>query len=100
MLLSLTVGTIGYSQKKGCTNPDAKNYDSDPKKSNNSCKYESSVVFLYMQSVSAGLINNGITSLAFYVDEKFIGSSSASVYFNGIPECNTSNVIKYTADLG
>lgn len=100
MLLSFTVGTVGCSKKEGCTDPESKNYDPDAKKSNNSCKYEGSVVFWYKQSVSEGLIDDDITSLAFYIDGKLIGSSSASVYFNSIPECNTSNAVKYTADLG
>lgn len=99
LLTSLVIGT-SCSKKEGCTDPDAKNYDPDAKKSNNSCKYEGSIVFWYKQNVSQSLLSDGVTSLAFYVNGSLIGSYSSSVYFTSAPDCNTANAVKYTMDLG
>lgn len=100
LVISSVMILSGCSKKEGCTDPDAKNYDPDAKKSTNSCQYEGSIVFWYKQTVSEELLLDDITSLAYYVDGKLIGSSSSSVFFNSVPDCNTSNVVKYTADLG
>lgn len=99
LFVASLVFTTGCS-RKGCTDPDSKNYDPDAKKDDNSCKYEGSIVFWFKQSTSQALLFRGITSLSYYVDGKLIGSSSSSVYFNSVPDCNTTNVVKYTLDLG
>jgi len=86
--------------KEGCTDPNSLNYDPDAKKSDGSCKFESKITFWYGQTTAGNLVSDGVTSLTYYVDNNLVGSSAASVYYTGAPECGQSSTIGVTKDLG
>jgi hypothetical protein len=88
--------------KEGCTDSNATNYCSDCKKDDGSCTYKATIQFWYNQTTANNLINDTppSTSLTYYVDGTIIGSSAASVYYTGDPNCTQNGVIRITKDLG
>ena len=91
---------ISSCAKKGCTNPNATNFDSSAKSDDGSCTYKGKIVFWYDQTTSNSLVTGGSTSLTYYVDGAVVGSSAATVYFTGAPTCGQSASITVEKDLG
>lgn len=87
-------------KKEGCTDSDADNYSAEAKKEDNSCTYSSNRVMWYGEDAANFLVNDGATSLTFYVDGEIVGSSAADVFFTSAPDCGTNGSITVTADLG
>jgi hypothetical protein len=85
---------------KGCTDKDSKNYDATAEEDDASCKYEGSIVFWYNSATADSLIDDGATALTYYVDGVVVGSSAASVYWTGAPDCDQSGTVSITKDLG
>lgn len=85
---------------KGCMDKDSKNYNSAAQEDNGSCAYEGSIVFWYNQANSVFLVNDGATSLTYYVNGAVVGSSAASVYWTGAPNCDQSGSVTVKKDLG
>ena len=86
--------------EQGCTDPDSENYSPTADIDNGSCTYEGGVVFWYDEATSAELLNYGITALTYYVDGELIGSSAASVYWTGAPECGQNGSVGVDKFLG
>ena len=98
-VLTLAVLTFGSCKKEGCTDVDATNYNASAKKDDNSCNYEGSVVLWYGPEASQYFLNDDAVTLTFYVDNKIVGSSAASVYWTGKPSCGDNGSITITKDL-
>lgn len=88
------------SKVKGCTDPDSINFDELAEKNDGSCEYESDAVIWYNKATSEGLIKDGATALTFYIDGEVVGSSAASVYWTGEPDCGDNGTISVTEYLG
>lgn len=93
-----SVFTFSSCGKKGCVDVDAKNYCDECKKEDGSCTYEGKIVFWNNQSTSTFLVGDGAVTLTYYVDGSLVGSSAASVYWSGAPNCGQS--VSVTKDLG
>ena len=97
--LGMTLTLASCTQKEGCTDSNAENYDRDAEK-DCCCKYKGSVVFWYDQATSNKLITDGKTSLSFYVDDKLVGGHATNVYWTTGPECGTALSMTVDRDLG
>lgn len=95
-----TVFTTSCSTEKGCTDPDSKNYSETAEKDDGSCNYEGGAVFWYNETTSQGLVNDGATSLTYYVDGKIVGSSASNVFWTGAPDCGQNGSVSVDKDLG
>jgi len=98
-LLLLGASAFYSCKREGCTDPDSTVYDSKAKKDNGSCVYEGSHVFWYGKATADSLLANGYTSLSYYVDGTLVGSTAASVYFTGKPDCGANSSITVKKDL-
>lgn len=98
----LIIGTTIFTScgKKGCTDPDAENYCENCKKEDNTCTFKGQIVFWYNQATADSLLNDGATALTYYVDGAVAGSSAASVYWTGAPNCDQSGSVTVSKDLG
>lgn len=104
-LALLAMGTMSVvftscSKVQGCMDADADNYDALAEEDDNSCVYSGSVVFWYGESAAEFLINDGATALTYYVDGQIVGSTSASVFWTGAPDCGQDASLTVTKDLG
>jgi len=100
--IAVTMFSPGCTKPKGCTDADAKNYDSSAKTDDGNCTYEGKVIFWYGESTSVALLNDRVNSLTYYVDGVIAGSTAASVYWIGAsaPTCGQEGLVTHTKDLG
>jgi len=99
-LLVLGTTVMTSCKKEGCTDPDSTTYNADAKKDDGTCNFQGEVVFWYGQDASDFLVNDGATTLTFYVDGEIVGSTAASVYWTASPTCGSNASITVTKNLG
>lgn len=87
-------------KKPGCTDPDAENFCDDCKDDNTSCQFTGEIVFWNNQATSNFLVNDDAISLTYTIDGAVVGSSAASVYWTGAPECGQTGSVTVSKDLG
>lgn len=100
LLFGLVALSFSSCKKEGCTDTYAINYCDECKKDDGTCEYEGEIVFWYDQATSQFLLNDGATSLTFYVDGQVVGSSACNVYWTGSPSCGANGSITVTKKLG
>ncbi len=101
LISAFVIFNSGCSKKEGCTDVDATNYDTEADKScSGCCTYKGTVVIWYGQATANNLVNDGSTSLTYYVDNQVVGSSSANIYFTSSPDCGQNGSITVEKDLG
>jgi len=102
LLTTATMLSPSCTKPKGCTDPDAKNYDTSAGKDDGSCTYEGKVIFWYGESTSIALLNDRVNSLTYHIDGIIVGSTAASVYWLGStgPECGQEGLVTHTKNLG
>lgn len=98
-LFCALVFTTTGCKKKGCTDTDAENY-CEKCKDDGSCQFKGQIVFWYNKATADSLLADGATALTYYVDGAVAGSSAASVYWTGAPNCDQSGSVTVTKDLG
>ena len=66
-----------------------------------SCKKDTSgkVTFWYGEAVSLDAALSSTTSFTFYLNNEIIGSSAASIYSVGKPECGNGGAVSKNVDL-
>lgn len=99
-LLVLGTTVMTSCKKEGCTDPDSTTYNADAKKDDGTCNFQGEVVFWYGQTESNLLVNDGATTLTFYVDGEIVGSTATSVYWTASPTCGSNASITVTKNLG
>ncbi len=88
-------------KKKGCTDPQSKNYCSDCEESDGSCQFEGKLVFWWNEEFTDSCAANGINSIRIYVNNNDKGTVQvASLFFTANPGCGASNTITVTEDFG
>ncbi len=98
-LFALIVISVGC-KKEGCTDPISINYNAEAETDDGSCTYSGSKTFWYRESTSINLINNGATTLTYYVDGVEVGASPTNVSWGANPGCDASIAVSVTKNLG
>lgn len=99
LILTLILSIQSCSKKVGCSDPNAENYNADAKKDCNCCEYKGNLVFWQGKTSADDFATLGVKTLFYYVDEQLVGSSSATQYWNGAPNCGQNGTITVTKDL-
>jgi hypothetical protein len=97
--IALALGVFSCA-KPGCTDPSATNYNSAAKKNDGSCTYQTKLIFWQNQSAAQSWAPLGVTSLKYYVNGNYVGSSIATEYYASLPSCAANGQASYTIDLG
>lgn len=94
LLFSLALITLNSCETtpiEGCTDPNAINYNYKADINNNSCDFNSDIIFYLDQNAGIFLYNAGVQELTFYIDGVNIGSQyNDNGFFTSEinPECN------------
>ena len=99
-LLSAVTLTLFSCAKPGCTDPSATNYNSYAKKNDGSCEYSTKLIFWQDLSAAQSWEPIGVTSLKYYVNGNYVGSSIATEYYPSQPSCSANGQASYTINLG
>ena len=98
MVICASTILFGCSKKQGCTDPQAKNFDSSNEE-NCCCEYSSSAVIWMNKAMAQNLANEGVKTLYYYVDGELVGSSG-TVYYDNAPSCGATGSITVNKSLG
>ncbi len=99
LVLTLILSIQSCSKKVGCSDPNAENYSADANKDCNCCEYKGNLVFWQGKTSADEFATAGVKTLFYYVDEQLVGSSSATLYWTGKPDCGQNGSISVTKDL-
>lgn len=99
LLIASALFIFTACKKEGCTDSLAKNYDNEAEKNDNSCTYETSVIFWINANSSTNFKNNMINSIDLYIDGSKVGQMNTSSDQLVTPECNTVG-LTHVMDLG
>ncbi len=100
ILISVFAFSFSSCSKKGCTDPEAVNYNADAGKDDGTCTYEGRVVFWFNLTTSDGLVNYGSNTLTYTVDGNVVGTEDVNFYWTGAPECGQTDAVTVTKDMG
>lgn len=75
-------------KKEGCTDELAINTTAGAKKDDGSCTYQSAVVFWHNASTKSYLNINGVSSLNYYLDGTYLGTSGINTVYVNAPDCS------------
>jgi hypothetical protein len=100
ILLVASVNLSSCSKEQGCMDPNSTAYNSEAEEDDGSCRYEGSNVLWYNEAAATGLVNDGAVSLTFYVNGETVGSTAATQFWTGAPDCGSSSSVTVTKDLG
>lgn len=90
LVISL-LSIVSCKENKGCTNPNAFNYDPDAETENGNCKSEGSVMFWIDQETFGYLFNEkSVKELNFYINGELRGSQNVNQFFTSEPNCEES----------
>lgn len=98
--LSILSLLIFSCSKPGCTDPLAKNYNSYANNNDGSCTYQTKLIFWQDLTAANSWEPLSVTSLKYYVNGVYIGSSIATEYYPSKPSCSAAGQASYTIDLG
>ena len=84
---------------RGCTDPEATNYDATADTDDGSCLYEGQAVFWYGASVAVDLDTYLSDTLTFYVDGEPMLTAATDMYWSVAPDCGDYNTYTITTSL-
>jgi hypothetical protein len=99
LILTLILSIQSCSKTVGCQDPNAENFNADAKEDCNCCEYEGNLVFWQGKTSADDFADLGVKTLFYYVDEQLVGSSSATFYWSGKPNCGQNGTVTVTKDL-
>ena len=99
-MLGIVALSMFSCAKPGCTDPLATNYNSSANKSDGSCTYQTKLIFWQDLSAAQSWSTVGVTSLKYYVNGNYIGSSVATEYYPSQPSCSATGQAAQTINLG
>ena len=91
---------ISCSKEQGCTDIDATNFSETAQEDDGSCGYKGRNIIWYGKTTAEKLVADGATTLTYYVEGSVVGSSAASVYWTGSPNCGIDGSVTISKDLG
>jgi hypothetical protein len=100
VLLLLGGLTMNSCKKEGCMDDKAKNFDSEAKKDDGSCKFEGEIVTWWGKAVSEAAQEGYVEKINVYLDGSLVHSESVTKYWTGAPSCGQSGSYSKKFDLG
>jgi len=100
-LMSIGIIAAGISftscKKEGCTDTIAVNYDESVDRDDNSCTYNSQILFWYDSDL--GSVPYSASDVTFYMNGVALGSSTGELSRDEVPTCDSTNVVKFDFDM-
>lgn len=96
-ILSLTLSTA--CNRKGCTDIDAKNYNSKSKKDDGSCSYEGDAIIWFNEDKALDFADSNIAYVSYFIENINYGSKDILSYTETPPSCNSPKGLTITKAL-
>lgn len=85
-------------KKKGCTDSLASNYNDQADRDDESCTFNSEVLFWYDDS--QGTLPFSASDVNFFLDTELLGTSTGELARTGVPTCDSVNIVRFPFEMG
>ncbi|CAG5081475.1 hypothetical protein [Parvicella tangerina] len=86
-------------KRKGCTDPNAINYDASNKENDGSCTYSATISFWFDSITSVNFENQGIDMIEVFVENESFFHTTTNTYLSSEPDCSYPDLFKFAIEV-
>ncbi|MCB9195174.1 MAG: hypothetical protein H6598_03030 [Flavobacteriales bacterium] len=86
-------------KRKGCTDPNATNYEAHSKDDDGSCTYSATLSFWYDSITSVNFESQGIDMIEVFVENESFFHTTTNTFLDSEPDCSHPDIFKFGIEV-